>query len=281
MVYRAFAGQSLSEYDSTMPSAYAGLVTSTPLPGQYITAVNSGQYAKQTVGTLTVAGTIGTETFTITVNGESPVYGTFSRTVTVVATSGNTATNVAAALVTALNADEYINDVLVASNAAGVITLTVRYFGVNPITSVAGTASGSATLTASPTVTAFTDASALRFGYVAARYSGYGDNECSPMTTNSGVTILGITAAVNEYEQSYPIDFVDLSGVPALGVARIIKRVPIWVPVAAAVVRDTVPGVVNTTGQLTTAGVGTALTGAIYMTSAAAGGLALVSINIA
>ena len=281
MVYKGFAGQSLSEYTTTMPSAYAGLVNSTQLPGQYITAINSGQYAKQVIGTLTVAGTIATETFNITVAGISPVYGAFSRTVTVVAAAGNTAANVATSLVAALNADEFINDVLVATAAAGVITLTVRQFGINPITSVTASATGAATITTAPTVTPFVIASMIPFGYVAARYAGYGDNECSPMTTASGVTILGIVSAANEYEQSYPIDFVNLAGVPALGVARIQKRSQVWVPVAAAVVRDTVPGVVATTGQLTTSGVGTALGGAIYMSSAAAGGLALVGINIA
>ena len=66
------------------------------------------------------------------------------------------------------------------------------------------------------------------------------------------------------------------------GRVAISKREQIWVPVAAAVTRGTVPAFLNATGQITATGAGssTALTGAIFETDADAGETALVSINL-
>lgn len=246
-----------------------------------ITRTLSGK-TKQTVGTITVAGTIGTETFTITVNGVSPTSGTFSKTVTYTATSGNTATIVAAALVALLNADADINDILVASNSAGVITLTVRYFDVNPVTSVSATASGSATITTTPTVTAASSSATVPYGYMVGWYTGDDENTCKRITTASSLVQIGVALRPPYATGGYPFNASTAGSYSPGETVYVMRTGYVWVPAAAAIVVGTAPAIVTASGQFTTNGAGssTATSGVVAMRYNSANSLALINIAV-
>lgn len=276
--------QTVGDYSQYMAVAFAGMDNTASHMGKMVySLLNSGAMAKQTIANATVGGTIGTETFTSTYVGTSPTYGAFTRTISYTATSGQTAAQVATAIAALVNADEYLNDVLTAGTSTAAVTHTIRYFNQNPITSVTNTASGSATFTASPTVTNYTAAAGINFGYAVGQYSTDDDDECQAITTSTNLTIAGIAISQHLYEQSFPPATTGIMQYPANSVVQVMRRGLVWVPVAAAVTRNTVPAVLNATGQLTATGAGssTALTGAIYRTTqATAGGLALVEINL-
>lgn len=250
---------------------------------QVFNKANSGSMAKQTIGTLTVTKGANAGDFTVTVSGTSAGGVVFSSPVVVPVEAGDTATTSAEKIVAALNADENINDVAIASNVAGVITLTVRFFGVDPITAVTGAATGSGNaITASTTVTPHADAAVIPFGYAVGRYATDTDEEVQKITIGSGLTIVGIAKRINQIEAGYPFNPLADVGYPANYTVEVARKARIWCPVAAAVTRDTQPYVLNATGQLTATGAGsaTALPSSIYLTSTTGAGFALVEINL-
>lgn len=248
---------------------------------QVFAKANSGSMAKQTIGTLTVTKGANAGDFTVTVVGTAAGGVSFTSAVVVPVEAGDTATTSAAKIVTALNADEDINDVAIASNAAGVITTTVRFFGVDPITSVAGAATGSGNaITASPTVTPHTEAAVIPFGYAVGRYTTDSDEEVQKITSATNLTVMGIAKRIIQYEAPYPYSESATAGYPANSTVEVYRRGRIWVPVAAAVTRDTPAYFVTATGQFTTTGVGTAFPTGTYLTSTTGAGLALVEINL-
>lgn len=282
--------QTLGTYEQSMPVAYAGLIALMGNSNQATKTewrLNSGGQAKQTIGTVTIGGTYAEgETASITVVGTSPTTGSFTKTVTATGDAAPTVTEMATALVTALNADDDINDVLVASNSAGVITLTVREYRTNPITSVSGSeASSSGTITASPTVTSYTDAAAIPFGYAVMQDSADGDNVCRKFTSAASGSdiVLGVATCRHMGEQAYPNTTATTPDTwKANESVEIMRAGLIWVPVAAAVTKGTQPYIIDATGQLTANGAGsaTAMASALYRTTTTAAGLALVELNL-
>lgn len=263
--------------------AFAGMLADDgAVTGRQVFAkANSGSMVKQTIGTLTVTKGANAGDFTITVVGTAAGGRAFTSAVVVPVLAGDDATASAVKIVTALNANENINDVAIASNAAGVITLTVRYFGVSPITSVTGAATGVGNaITAAPTVTPHTEASIIPFGYAVGRYAADTDEEVQRITTATGLTIVGIAKKILQVETPYPYNANIDAGYVANSTIEVYRRGRMWVPTAAAVVRDTPAFFVSTTGQFTTTGVGTAFPTATYLTSTTGAGLALVEINL-
>jgi hypothetical protein len=254
------------------------------------TLINAPIAAKQTIGTLTVTKGANAGDFTIQVIGTAPIGGAYNITVTYSALAGDTATIVGAGLAAAVNANQTLNDFLSASNASGVVTLTVIQPNSNPVTSVTGAATGASNaLTTSPTVTNYAANSVVYYGYAMGQYGTAQFNQTaltggsgSPITTATNLTIAGIAIESKSGEFGYPYSAVAIGGYApneAVPLATVGSKIQIWVPVAAAVVAGTVPGVVNTTGQLTTSGSGTALTGALYLTSqSTVGATALVQL---
>lgn len=268
------------KYQSETPGFAGQLVSSVSCDGA-LSLIN-GTEQKQTIANITaVHGGTNAGTFTLTIGVDSPVTGVSSQVISFSAGASDTSTEAADALVAAFNANAVLNDVALASNVAGVISITILYPRQNPITSVAGAATGSGnTLTASPTITSFTEEAKIPFGYAVGRYSTLGDRQCAKITTASGLTILGVAVRSLSVESAFPYNPDDVTAYPATAPVNVLRKGRIWVPVAAAVVAHTQASVVSTTGQFTTNGVGTAVPGSVYLTSAAAGGVAELEINL-
>lgn len=257
----------------------------------FIYKINAGDKTVQSIATATVGGTIGTETFTSTVVLNLPEDPAYSFTVTTVAngTSIATATQVAADQVAKLNANIYFYRVAVASNAAGVITYTVRanQTGKNPITSITNTKTGSATYTASPAITSFASGSTVPYGYAVVQTSTDSDTEAR-LFAGTG-TVLGIAALFRTNEQAYNptgnsqigiSQAVPVDGVPAGGQLKIKRKGRIYVLAADAVTRGAQVYANNTTGQIQAGSSGaTAITGAVFgNTTSAANQIAIVQL---
>lgn len=257
--------------------------------GNRFTLINAPVATRQTIGTLTVVKGANAGAYTIQVIGTAPNGNAVNITKTYNSLAGDDLNIVANALVALVNNDTVLNDFLAASQASGVITLTVISTNSNPVTSVAGTAAGSGnTLTASPTVTNYAANGIIYYGYAVGQYAAAQMNQgqltggtCSPITTATSLTIAGIAIEAKAGEFLYPyLNTFQGGWAPneAVPIAAVGSGIRIWVPVLGAVVSGTVPGVINTSGQLTTSGTGTALTGAKYITDAAANGLAVVQL---
>lgn len=273
--------QFIGEYAQTAVIGLSGQDVDPNDSPDYLFRINAGDKNVQTVATATVAGTIGTETFVSTIVLNLPENPALS--VAVSTTAGGaitTATHVAADQVAKLNANINFFRVAVASNAAGVITITVRenQYGKNPIVSIANTASGSATYTASPALTGFTAGSPVPYGYAVGETSG--DSTTEARLFKSGSTFLGIASLHRTNEQAYspttnsqigisqvsPVD-----AVPAGGELKIKRRGRIYVLAADAVTKGAAVYANNTTGQIQAASGGaTAITGATFRTTTTA-----------
>jgi hypothetical protein len=257
----------------------------------FIFKINAGDKAVQTVATATVAGTIGTETFTSTIVLNLPENPALS--VLVSTTAGGaitTATHVAADQVAKLNANTSFSKIAVASNALGVISIAVRanQYGRNPITSIANTASGSATYTAAPALTGFTTGSSVPYGYAVGQATTDSDGEAR-LWKGTG-RILGIAALLRTNEQAYApatnsftgisILGSDVDSIPAGGQLKIKRKGRIYVVTADAVTRNAAVYASNTTGQIQATSSGaTAISGATFETSTtAAGQIAIVQL---
>lgn len=252
--------------------------------GQRITLINAGGQTRQTIADVTITYA-GAGTYTLTFAGTTPSGVSFSEALALTVAGGSSATAVGDSFVSAIKSNETLNNFLTATNAAGVLTFTVLPYNVDIFSAVTGAKTGSGNdITASPTITASASAGIVKFGYAVGQYSAtqVNSNVCSAITTATNLTIAGIAVASFSVENDYPATTSatvnSYAANDAVPVARVGSNIRIFVPVAAAVVAGTVPGVVNTTGQLTTSGSGTALTGARYLTSVAAGGIALVQL---
>jgi hypothetical protein len=277
----AVQGLGADQFPLKMPPALPGQEFNSRALTEGFTRYNTGSTAVPSIGDMTVAGTIGTATFTLTFNVTGLVGVATTKVITHTATSGNTATDVAAAIVAKINADETVNDVLVASNVAGVISFAARRF--RKVTSITGAATASATLTASSTIVQESTPAEIPFGFAVGSYPTFGADQCSAISTGSSLTILGLARHRYYDTAEYPYNQNKTGrGYPAQVLVDIRTKGLFWVPVAAAVTANTVPAILNATGQLTTNGAGssTAFTGALYKSAAAAGGLAIVSLDL-
>lgn len=156
--------QRLGDVSRLAPRGSSGQRVSSAFDSDYVYLTNSTPEA-QTVGAITVGDTIAAnDVFTLTV----PITDldiTTTEVVSVTAVAGDTATTIATRLVAALNANPRFLQVAIASNTAGVITIRVRQERANVFGAIAGTATAPATITAAPTITAFTLTASLPFGY--------------------------------------------------------------------------------------------------------------------
>jgi len=267
--------QLISEYAQLPAIGIAGESVDGHDASDFIFRINAGDKTVQTVATATVAGTIGTETFTSTIVLNLPENPALS--VAVSTTAGGaitTATHVAADQVSKLNANVNFFRVAVASNAAGVITITVRpnQYGRNPIVSIANTASGSATYTASPALTGFTVGSSVPYGFAVGQATTDSDGEAR-LWKGTG-RILGIAALLRTNEQAYAPSTNSFTGIsvasPADAIAagdqlKIKRKGRIYVLAADAVTRNAAVYANNTTGQIQASSSGaTAITGATF-----------------
>jgi len=267
--------QFIGEYSQLPAIGIAGESVDGHDASDFIFRINAGDKAVQTVATATVAGTIGTETFvsTIVLNiPENPAL-----TITASTTAGGaitTATHVAADQVSKLNANIYFYRVAVASNSSGIITITVRsnQYGKNPITSIANTASGSATYTAAPALTGFTAGSSIPYGYAVGQATTDSDGEAR-LWKGTG-RVLGIAALLRTNEQAYAPNTNSFTGISLLSPAdaiapgdqlKVKRQGRIYVLAADAVTRNAAVYANDTTGQIQAASGGaTAITGAKF-----------------
>jgi len=283
--------QFIGEYTQTPVIGISGESVDGHDASDFIFKINAGDKTVETIATATVGGTIGTETFTSTVVLNLPENPALSFTVTTVAngTSIATATQVAADQVAKLNANINFYRVAYASNAAGVITYTVResQAGKNPITSITNTKTGSATYTASPAITSFASGSPVPYGYAVAQASTDSDTEAR-LFKGTG-TIIGIAALFRTNEQAWNptgnsqigiSQAVPVDSVPAGGQLKIKRKGRIYVLAADAVTRGAAVYVNDTTGQLQAGSSGgTAYTGAVFAsTTSAANQIAIVQL---
>ncbi|MBW4469313.1 MAG: hypothetical protein KME45_03515 [Stenomitos rutilans HA7619-LM2] len=252
--------------------------------GNRFTLINAPVAAKQTVGTMTVVKGANAGAYTYQVIGTAPNGNAVNIIKTYNALAGDDLNIVANNLVSLVNNDDVLNDFLSLTQTGGVITTTVIPSNSNPVTSIAGTASGSGnSITASPAVTNYAANGIIYYGYALGQYGQAQVNQsqltggtCSPITTASNLTIVGIAIEAKAAEFVYPYSNTAQGGwLPneAVPYAPVGSGIRIWVPVLAAVTSGTVPGVSNSTGQLTTTGSGTALTGATYISDQAVAGL--------
>ena len=230
---------------------------------------------RQTLTALTVTYNAA-GTYTVNLAGTTPQGVPFS--IATVVTAGADAATSATAIAAALNANATINDVIYATAAAAVVTLTVIAPNLNPITTYTVSATGGSNALSTATITNAVLSAGVPFGRLVGSYSGDADTTCRPITTASGLTQLGVALLDTTKQQPWPPTGADLQyeNSDSVSIAPIGSGAVVWVQVAAAVVEQTVPDIVATTGQFTTAGAGTAVTGTRYLTSAAAGGLAKV-----
>lgn len=230
---------------------------------------------RQTLSALTVTYSAAGN-YTVTLAGTTPQGAAFN-IATVVAATTDAATS-AAAIAAALNANPTLNDVIFARSAAAVITITVNAANLNPITTYTVAATGGSNALSTATITNAVLAASVPFGYMVGAYSGDADRTCRPITTASGLIQLGVACIDTTKQQPFPPSTADLQyeSSDTVSIAPIGSGIEVWVRVAAAVTELTVPDIVATTGQFTTAGTATAATGTLYLTSAAAGGLAKV-----
>jgi hypothetical protein len=282
--------QYIGEYSQLPVIGIAGESVDGHDASDFVFKINAGDKAVQSVATATVAGTIGTETFVSTIVLNLPENSAL--TVTASTTAGGaitTATNVAADQVAKLNANSNFSKVAVASNSAGVITITVRanQYGRNPITSIANTATGSATYTASPALTSYTVGSSVPYSYAVGQATTDSDTEAR-LWKGTG-RILGIAALQRTSEQAYDPTGNTFTGIStespvdsihAGGQLKIKRKGRIYVLAADAVTRNGAVYANNTTGQIQAAsGSATAITGATFETSTtAAGQIAIVQL---
>ena len=242
----------------------------------FIYKINAGDKTVQTVANATVAGTIGTETFTSTIVLNLPENSALSLLVSTTAGGAiTTATHVAADQVSKLNANINFSKIAVASNALGVISIAVRanQYGKNPSVSIANTASGSATYTAAPALTSFTTGSSVPYGYAVGQATTDTDGEAR-LWKGTG-RILGICGLQRTSEQAYDPTGNAFTGIgilggavdsiPAGGQLKVKRRGRIYVLAADAVTRNAAVYANDTTGQIQAGTSGaTAITGAKF-----------------
>jgi hypothetical protein len=282
--------QFLSEYTQYPASAYPGMPVDSVQLNDWISLTNSGLAARQTVAGMTVGGTIGTETFTVTVNGTDPVSGLAWTAIATSVGSGalNTAALIAADLTSKLNANLSYRNYATASVVGAVISQTAKQPNVNPISSVAGTASGSATLTASPVVTSFILASTIPYGYGIGQAATDNSDECrlwAGSGTLRGLCVLGQM----RFEQNHvpfprfnsPISATFPSdGVPMNRIAAVARSGRWYTSVGDAVARNALVYVNNTTGRIQGSSSGaTALGSSTFLSSTSAAGMSSVQLN--
>jgi len=261
--------QSLADYSLLTPRGASGQVASNIYHTDRLSLLNS-RPERQTVAPLTVGGTIGTETFTITYSLQ---IGDSSQTVVIsyTAVTGDTANDVAQELAQRSNLNPVFFQYAQASVNGADVEITVRQERVNLFVTVAGTATGSATLTASPTITPFTEAANIPFGYVVGQTANSSPNECQ-LWAGAG-TILGI-AEIQFSEQMYPqVPSSSQQRTPpdfyrSGDVVQVIRRGQVWVATIGTPAINASAYANNTTGQVQTAAAGgTLIPNAVFRTN--------------
>jgi len=256
--------QALTDYSLLSPRGASGQVVSNIYHTDRLSLLNS-RPERQTIAPLTVGGTIGTETFTITYTlqiGASTQTGTASYT----AVSGDTASVVAEELARRLNDNPVFFQYAQAIANGADVEITVRQERVNLFVTITGTATGSATITASPTITPFTEAANIPFGYVVGQTPDSSPSECQ-LWSGTG-TILGI-AEIQFGEQAYlqaPTQQPDFyrSG----DVVKVIRRGQVWVATIGTPTLNAVAYANDTTGQVQAMATGgTQIPNAVFRTN--------------
>lgn len=277
-----YAVQGLGQtYPRTMDPAYPGQEVNQRALTEGFTRTNTGSIAIQSMSDMTVAGTIGTSSFTLTFSYLGLLGNPGTKVVTYTATTGQNATDVAAALVAKINADPDVNDVLIASNVAGVISFAPRRF--RKVTAIAGATTGAGTLTAASTITSETTPLEIPFGFFVGSYPNYGPGQCSAISTATGLTVLGLARYRADTEMEWPVNWLKTKrGYPPNHANVDIRtRGLFWVPVSGPVAKGPV-SILNATGQACPAGApaSTVLTNVTYLDATTAAGLARVSLNL-
>jgi hypothetical protein len=267
-------------YPLRMPPAFPGQEANQRALTEGFPRFNTGSIAVQSMSDMTVAGTIGTATFTLTFSYLGLLGKPGTKIVTHTATTGQTATDVAAALVAKINTDADVNDVLIASNVAGVISFAPRRF--RKVTAIAGAATAAGTLTAASTVTQEATPTEIPYGYFVGAYPNFGANQCSAISTATNLTILGLARYRAYREAEWPYDESKTKrGYLAGNEVDIRTKGIFWVPVPTAVAKGPV-SLLNATGQPCAAGAATStvVANATYMSATTAAGLAMISLNL-
>jgi len=261
--------QSLTDYSLLSPRGASGQVASSIYHTDRLSLLNS-RPERQTVAPLTVGGTIGTETFTITYTLQ---IGDSTQTVTIsyTAASGDTANIVAQELAQRSNLNPVFFQYAQAIANGADVEITVRQERVNLFTAIAGTATGSATITASPTITPFAEAANIPFGYVVGQTANSSPSECQ-LWSGTG-EILGI-AEIQFSEQMYPqVPSSTQQRTPpdfyrSGDVVQVIRRGQVWVATIGTPTVNAVAYANNTTGQVQTMATGgTLIPNAVFRTN--------------
>jgi hypothetical protein len=267
-------------YPLRMPPAFPGQEANQRALTEGFPRFNTGSIAVQSMSDMTVAGTIGTATFTLTFSYLGLLGKAGTKIVTHTATTGQTATDVAAALVAKINSDADVNDVLIASNVAGVISFAPRRF--RKVTAIAGAATAAGTLTAASTVTQESTPIEIPFGYFVGSYPNFGANQCSSISTATNLTVLGLACYRAYGEAEYPYNENKTKrGYLADKEVDIRTKTLMWVPTPGAVVKGPA-SLINATGQpcAAAAPASTPVANASWVNTTTAAGLALISLNL-
>jgi hypothetical protein len=280
MTFSGQAAQSLYDYRKEMDRAVAGLLMDSNTIDE-LSKMNSGVQTGQTIGDITVAGTIATgNDFSLTIAVMTAIGTIVSKTVTYKAVAGNDAAAVAGKLKDAINAEELLNDFVSAANTSGVLKLTVRQN--RKIQTIAASATGAATITAAPAITNATEPALIPWGYFVGQYPGFSDNQAGAITSNTNARILGICKKYNYQTREEPYNPLREFGILPFHNVLIVPRARIWVPVSGSVARGDRVAYLNTTGQPCKDGTAnsTPVTGTEFVTASGPDGLAGLSINL-
>jgi hypothetical protein len=275
------AFQGLYDYKDQMDRAVAGLLMDSGSNVDEWSKVNSGVQMGQTIQSITVGGTIAAgNVFSVVIAVDTPIGQILSRTASYTAIAADTAAIVAGKLRDAINAEELLNDYVEASATGAVIGLTVR---VNrKIKTIAATATGAATITAAPTITNATEPTQIRWGFFAAQYPGFSDNQIGAVTSNVGAKIVGVCKLFQVQDREWPYDPLREFGLQAYEAGLFLRKGRIWVPVSGVVARGDGVAYLNTTGQPCASGTAnsTTVNGAEFIAASGSDGLAGLDLNL-
>lgn len=276
------AAQSLYDYDRD-ERAVAGMLYDSADQDQ-VPGMNSGILSEQTIGDITVGGTIAAgNVFNIVVTVVTAIGQTVARTASYTAIAADTPAIVAGKLRDAINAEDLLNDYLDPTVTGAVLKLPLR--PGRRISTIAATAQGAATITAAPAVATPSEPAAIRWGFFAAQYPGFTDAptpQVSSITTATNAIVRGVCRLLQTQDREYPYDPTKEFGLQPWQTGLFVTRGRIWVPTFGAVTKGQRAAFLNTTGQPCAEGTAnsTVVPGTSFFNNSGQDGLAVLSINL-
>ena len=263
--------QKLSEYGASIGAALAGLIANSA-PAKIDSFMN-GSKLKNT-STVTVGGTVAEDdTFTVDITlPDSIPLADLDQSVTVTADSDDDETDVASKIAIAIEALSDFAPYVSASAALGVVTIASLVDGLE-ITLAVSKVSTAGTIVLAETIEA-SRGSALAFGLGVDRVDA-----SEAQVHQSGGTCIGVALRSHQVENA---GLESESSYPALSCLSVMRQGVVWVKVNGAVSAGQAAYCVHTTdvGQFRADNTNAdAVSGAVFESDAASGGLAKLRLN--